>query len=86
MADQTNEPRQDVVSADTRNIKPVEDQDTDEEKVKRYIYEKLMSTANAMERAAFMGHPDLKMPEPKEEILKRLAVRGIRLERQGRKK
>lgn len=86
MADQKNEPRQDIVSANTSNIKPVEDQDTDEEKVQRYIYEKLMSATNAMNYAAFMGYPDQKMPEPTEEILKRLAVRGIRPERQGRKK
>lgn len=85
MADQ-NEPRQDIVSADTRNIKPVDNQDTDEEKVQRYIYEKLMSATNAMSYAAFMGQPEIKMPEPTEDVLKRIAVRGIRPERQGRKK
>lgn len=86
MADQNDEPRIDIVRADTRNIKPVDNQDTDEEKVQRYIYEKLISATNAMTYAAFMGQPEIKMPEPTEEILKRLTVRGIRPERQGRKK
>lgn len=86
MADQNDEPRIDIVRADTRNIKPVDNQDTDEEKVQRYIYERLMSAANAMEYAAFMGQPEIKIPEKTEDVLKRLAVRGIRPERQRKGK
>lgn len=93
-----DEPQQEIVQADQgslRSIQPVEDQETDREKAERYLLSAMKEMATNMARSAFMGYPDpsnyppsekMTLPEKTEDVLKRLAVRGIRPERQGRKK